>query len=319
MVGGIRSASSASVEFGYEKLATFQTETTQYNLFGRETKVSGLEFRNNQQPLGQLNTPQITDFLYNKNEGSCSVDYVLSNPWIFSSILNKWYSSSGTYVHIWSSDPTLNTNAKVPISETLRIIARLGSGNVSKLALGAVCSSLSMRSAIDQPITVSQSFLWGKESIGALNPSVSTDNAAFIPHNFVNGQVQLPDATPITDVQSFNMTIDNGYTLLTGFNSANAVDLYSKLFNITGTVNLALQNATYLNDVVNRGPVASLSFTITDANNTLKILLGQVSLSNDKWDGLTPAELLTEEFNFQAQSITITATTTTDDPNAAAY
>lgn len=319
VAGNIRSASSVSAEFGYETLTTFQTETTVYNLFGKKVVVGGLDFTNNQEALGQLNTPQITDFLYNSNRGSCSIDYVLSNPWVFSSVLNKWYTSSGSFIHTWSSDPSLNTNAKVPRSVSLKFIARLGAGNVSKLALGALCSSMSIRAAVEQPVSVSQSWIWGKETVGSLNTSVATENAAFVPHNFVNGQVQLPDATPITDVQAFNLTIDNGYTLLAALNSANAQDLYSKIFTLTGTVNLALQNATYLNYVVNRGPVASLSFTITDSNNTIKILLGQVSLSNDRWDGLSPGELLTEEFNFTAQSITVTATTSTDDPNAAAY
>ena len=312
---GIRSASSVSAEYGFEGAASFKTETSVYNLFGREQKVSGLTWRNNQQPLGQLNTPQITDFLYNRNEGSCTIDYIMSNPWIFSSVLNKWYSNGGAFTTIWSSDPAVNSLAKTPRSETLRFIARLGGGTVSKLALGAICPSMTIKSAIDQPISVQQQFQWGTETVGSTSATPATENAAFIPHNFVNAQVQLPDTTPIADVQSFSLTIDNGYTLLWGMNNAGAVDLYSKLFNITGTVNLALQNATYLNDVVNRGPIATMGLDFADANNTIHIQLNQVSISSDKWDGLQPAELLTEEFDFQAENIKVTATTSTNDPN----
>lgn len=316
---GIRSASSVSAEYGYEAAASFQTETSVYNLFGRETKVNGLDWKNNQQPLSQLNTTEITDFLYNRNEGSCSIDYIMSNPWVFSSVLNKWYSASGSFIHIWSSDPTLNTLAKTPRSETLRFIARLGSGNVSKLALGAICPSITIRTGIDQPVAISQQFNWGKETVGSTGTTPASENAAFTPFNFVNAQVQLPDLTPIADVQSINMTIDNGYTLLGVLNSANAGDLYSKLFSITGTVNLALQDATFLNDVVGRAAVATMGIDISNGSQTVHIQLNRVGLSSDKWDGLVPADLLTEEFAFQAQDIKVTSTTTIDDPNAGAF
>lgn len=316
---GIRSASSVSVEYGYEGASTFKTETSVLNSFGREVKVSGLTWKNNQQPLGQLNTPQVTDFLYNRNEGSCSVDHVLSNPWIFSSILNKWYSNSGSgpTTTIWSSDPSVNPLAKTPRSVSLLFIARLGGGNVSKLALGALNTTMTLKSAIDQPVSVTQQFTWGVETVGTTNDTPAVDNTSFFPLNFVNAQVQLPDTTPIADIQSFNLTIDNGNTLLWGMNNAGPTDLYSKMFNITGTVDLALYGATYLNDVVNRGPVATMGFDFKDANNNeIHVTLNNVSIFSDKWDGLQPVDLLTEEFEFQAENITITATTATvNDPS----
>ena len=316
---GIRSASSFSAEFGYEGAATFGTETSVLNSFGREVKISGLTWKNNQQPLGGLNTPQVTDFLYNRNEGACSVDHVLSNPWIFSALLNKWYSNSGggPYTTIWSSDPALNSLAKTPRSCSLLFISRLGGGNVSKLALGALDTSLTLKSAIDQPVSATHQFTWGLETVGTTSDTPAADNSTFLPLNFVNAQVQLPDTTPIADIQSFNLTIENGNTLLWGMNSAGPTDLYSKMFSITGTVNLALYGATYLNDVVNRGPVATMGFDFKDANNNeIHITLDQVSIYSDKWDGTQPVDLLTEEFDFQAQKIVVTATSNVNDPSA---
>ena len=81
------SASSSYVEYGYEG-STFGSGFVGNGIeFGKEVKVSGLEFKNNQMALGQLYSPEIESFPYDKNEGKCSVDYVVGKPCFLQSIL----------------------------------------------------------------------------------------------------------------------------------------------------------------------------------------------------------------------------------------
>lgn len=102
------SASSVYVEFGYE--GEFGGGSTSFPmLFGKEQKLTSLELNVNQQPLGQLYSPEIECFVYGKNEGSATVEYVLAQPFNLSTIFGAPFSEeTGTtdvFTHEWTSDP----------------------------------------------------------------------------------------------------------------------------------------------------------------------------------------------------------------------
>ena len=62
------SASSSYADYGYESthLGVAGVSTNGIK-FGKEVKVTGLEFKNNQMPLGQLYSPEIESFAYGRN------------------------------------------------------------------------------------------------------------------------------------------------------------------------------------------------------------------------------------------------------------
>src|SRR5207249_2669291 len=111
---------------------------------------------------------------------------------------------------------------------------------------------------------ISHSINWGKEAaLGTtLDPSLPSD--AFTPYNFVNGTLELPSGVTIADLQDFEITFDTGAELLWGHNSANASDTWNKVLNMTGKINLAIQDNTLLNDVMARTPLANLRIFITN-------------------------------------------------------
>lgn len=312
----VRSASSVYVKYGFE--SAFQGGATKVNLFGKEQKASGLDWKVGQQPLGQLNTPEVKDFLYGRNEGNVSMEYVLSNPWFFSSILHDYYmhtESAGVHTYKWSSDPTLNANIKTVKSINLEVgIAGVTTpDNVVRNAKGVICPTLSLRSAIDQPVSVSQSLIWGKEdAVGTtLNSSIPTDSD-FSPYNFVSATLELPNGTVIANVQDFDVSFDTGATLLYQMGSPNASSTYNKILNMTGKINLALLDKTNLNRVVARTPIATLRIFITNglagvSLRSIDILFTSVGLSAHRTSGLTPAEVVLEDFDYQAKNVLVTA------------
>ena len=316
---GIRSASSAYVDYAYE--TTFQGAGATKILFGKEQKASGLEFINNQMPLGQLYTSQITDFLYNRNQGSVTMDYIMSNPWWLTAILNNYTVTGpigGVYSFVWDSDPSVNSNIRTPKTMTLNI-GEAFSPAIVRQALGAVTPTLTIRSAIDNPISISQAINWGLEP----TPTTSLDNSlpvdTFTPYNFVNGTLELPSGVTIADLQDFDITFDTGASLIWGHASPDATDRYNKILNMTGRVQIALKDATLLQDVINRSELATLRIFISNGLSgadlkSIELLFTGVGISSHRTIGLAPGELLLEEISFQCRNILATAKNSISPP-----
>ena len=135
----VRTGAHGTLKYGEE--SSFGGGATATRPFGLQQSVGSLSFKNNQIALTQLNSIEVQSFAYGKNEGSGSVDFVLSSPWVFDAILGgvDTSGSSSDYSHIWDSDSTNltadNTGIKVPKSFDIEVgFASLqfpdGSGNV---------------------------------------------------------------------------------------------------------------------------------------------------------------------------------------------
>ena len=317
----IRSASSAYIIYGYESV--FQGGASIFNLFGKRQNGSGLEWSNNQLALPNLDTPEIKNFLYNKNEGTISMDYVLSNPWWLTAILNDYYNnpvlSNGVYTYQWDSDPSVNLNIKQPKTINIHIGERLDTAEL-RSALGCVTPTLTIKSSINNPIEITQTLDWGKESplSTSLDNSLPTD-ANFTPYSFVHGDFELPNSTILSNVQDFDITFDTGAELIWGHGSPDATDRYNKILNMTGRVQIALKDSTLLQDVINRSELATLRIFISNglsgANlKSIELLFTGVGISSHRTIGLAPGELLLEEISFQCRNILATAKNSISPP-----
>lgn len=309
----VYSAASAAITVGYE--ATFKGGTSVAHQFGKEVKGNGLKFENSQQALGQLYTREITDYLYGKNIGNVTMEYVLSNPWFFTSLFNDpvQTTTTPTWTYVWSTDPTLQ-NGIIRQAKTMNlVIAENRITSEVRNAKGAITTNLTIKAALDQPINVSQSITWGHEdAITTSFPVSLPTDEGFTPMNFVNATIEAPIGSALAVVQDFDLTIDTGQELLWGTGSADASDVRVGLFNITGKINKAKQTSDFLNDVMGRAPIASLRIFISNglsAGNlkSIEILLTNVGFSSHETNGLTPAELILEGLEFQAERCQVTA------------
>lgn len=99
----VRTGASAYIKYGKE--ATFGGGALETRVFGLDEKLTGITWKNNQIPIPVLNDIEIGCFAYGKNEGSMSVEFVFSNPWIFDIILDEVETtgSASDYTHNWSS------------------------------------------------------------------------------------------------------------------------------------------------------------------------------------------------------------------------
>jgi len=308
----VRSGASSYVAIGWE--SSFGGGASNVQLFGKDQKLNGVEYSNNMQALPQLYTPEVKDFLFGRNSGSCSIEYVLSNPFQFTSILHEPVSEvlgSGITTRTWSSDPDTNGNIRKIKSMHLEVGSILADENVVRNAKGVLTQSLNLKTGIDQPVQCTQQLVWGiEDAIGTtLNGSLPTDSG-FSPYNFVETTVEMPNATVIATIQDLDLTFNINAELLYGLGAANAVDGYRKLFEVTGKINLAFKNKTHLDQVRNRTELATLEVTLTNGLSgtdlrSIVLLFTGVGLSRHGVPTTSPTEVLYQEFDFQCRSTSV--------------
>lgn len=309
-----RSASSVYAEYAFEDSFGGGATTSTPIQFGKEVKITGLEFKNNQQPLGDLYSPEIQTFAYGKNEGKCSAEFVLSNPWFFESILDSATSAldSGTlYTHTWSSSGTT--------SKTINSMALKFGFDVStdylRLPVGAVCPSLSIKMALNETVKITQELIWGEETVNqTFSEPDGTALAGEIPYTFVHAQITSPlTGSTLATVQTFDLNINSNAELVYGFNSANSEDVYRKILEITGKIGVTLKSSAFLEDVFGRAE-SSNDLTVTLSNGASGNALREIvmtfsgcSFSTHNTTGIEPGELVIENIDFQCRTASVVA------------
>lgn len=320
------SGNSALLAFGYE--STFKGGASLTRLFGHEQKVSTLEYSNSQQPLSQIYTPEVCEFVYNSIRGSATVEYVLGNPFVFTALLNNPTTTgpvSSIYTHTWTSNPTTNTNIRQVKSMHVEFYLQGSLNNIDRNAKGVISPSINIKTAIDQPVQVSQQLAWGYEDTidTSLNATPPTCGGGFTPYTFVNASLKVPISGGfVAGVQSVDLTIDNGAELLYNINAEQsgggqaASEAVNKLLTITGKIQALIQDKDFIDKVVARTEVADLELKFRAGSGVnekiITITLTGVGLSRHGTSGFAPGEILMEELDFQARRIDIVATNSND-------
>jgi len=314
-----RTASSAYVEYGYE--TSFGNGGIDAPLvFGREQKAVGLEAINNQIPLGQLNSPEIECFVYGRNEGKVSMEYVLSNPWIFTSLLGQPVETGAStpFTNTWDSRPSTPPVGQIRDIESLFLeIGFEGiTGNVVREISGVVSPSMALRMSINEPIRVTQELIWGQDSVNTtLDTSVSA-KGDFTPYVFANASLQLPSGTSVATIQDLDLNLNSNAELLYELGKANSVDAYRKILEMTGKINLTMKDKTNIDRIFARTEILTMKVFITNgltgsSKKDITIDFRGVGLSLHSNSGIEPGELVLENVDFQCRSVTITAVSDT--------
>jgi len=320
-----KSASSVYVEYAYEtggfgSGANLNTPI----IFGKEVKGSGLEFKNNQIPLGQLYTPEIESYAYGKDEGKVSMEYVLSNPWFFESILGTATSvdidgaGAGTlYSHTWDSDPNVDSTIRDINSMALTFGFNVNN-NFLRIPVGVICPSLSMKMALNETIKVTQELIWGEETVNQTfaNPD-GTPLAGEIPYTFVNAEIISPlTGNTLATVQTFDLNMNTNAELVYEFNQSTSTGAIRKILELTGKVSITLSDSTMLEEVYGRAESANdLVVTLTnlpetgntDPQRSIKMTFSGCSFSTHNTTGIEPSELVIENMDFQCKHVTVVA------------
>lgn len=317
-----RSASSVYVEYAYEDPADFGSGASgNYPInFGKEVKATGLEIKNNQQPLGQLYTPEIESYAYGKIEGKVSMEFVLSNPWFFQAILdtaNSQTAGGALFSHTWDSDPTISGSTIKQLNPlALRIGYDVATDDFIRLPVGVVCPTLSFKMALNETIKVTEELIWGEETTtNTFAEPDATPLAGEAPYTFANAKITDPlTGTTLATIQLFDLNINSNAQLLYEFNDAKSVDSWRKILEMTGKVTITVKDSSFIDSVVNRGETSNdMIVTIDnklsgDSERKIIMTFNGISFSSHNNTGIEPGELVLENMDFQARSVTVVAT-----------
>jgi hypothetical protein len=312
-------ASSVFAEYCFEANGSFGAggSLNKPIQFGKEVKISGLEFKNNQMALGQLYSPEIETFAYGKSEGKCSAEYVLSNPWFFKSVLGTPVptNAAGLYTYTWSSTPTSSNYMRNIHSMALRLGFDIES-DYKRTALGVVCPSINLKMALNETIKVSQELIWGSETVnqtmGASQGVEMTGGST--PYTFVHAAITSPlTGSTLATVQSFDLNINSNAELIYQMGQSGSADAYRKILEMTGKISLVLKNSAFLESVYGRaGTSNDLVVTISNGGSgtalrSIVMTFTGCSFSGHTTNGVEPGELLLEDVDFQCKHVDVVA------------
>ena len=335
----VRTGAFAYLKYAYETV--FQTAVTATKKFGLQDRVSSWTLTNNRINLAQLNQIEPEAFAYGQQQGSLSVGYVLSNPWIFGSIYGTpsvGSVSNGVATH--SYPHTTNGQPKNVRSATVEIAFDAGSGSnedIVRTLKGCVTNSLALSTTVGQTVDVTQEMTYGKEDAPALTFSAgsapSLPSSEF-PYTFAHAKLRVagdPSGTGdandgvIAQVQDLDITFTQNSDMLWGLNDHQAAATYRRVLDITGRFRASWLDKTRLEDVLNQvkaGTSGNFAETVgntieleivfdngqTGANKkTITILGTGLAPTNINITGIEPVEPVFEEIEWQVKSCTVSA------------
>lgn len=317
-----RSGTSALLAYGYE--STHGGGASLTRMFGKDQRVSGLEFSNGQIPLPNLYTPEYESFAYGKNHGGCTIDYKLSTPHVLTAILNDYSVSeaAGVYTYTWTSNPS--DNEDIRCAKTMHIEFWIkgctGDAGIDRNAKGVISPTFNLKTAIDQTVDITQTFEWGIEDTvdTTLNATPPTDS--FVPYSFVSCTIKQPvSGGTLAGVQSVDINFDTGAELLYQINgTGNANDSATKILNMTGKLNMTVINKDMLQRVIDRTEVADMELKVTNGltgvnKKEIVFTWTGIGLSKHNNPTIAPDEIVLQDIDFQCRRLVVVATNGIDD------
>ena len=314
----VRTGSSTYVKYGWE--SSYGGTATIDKKFGLQDSLSSWTLTHNRMDLPALNQLTVDEYAYGQQQGSIGVDFTLSNPWIFKSIL-------GTASDSGSSDPYTHTfpHATNGINKTPTTFSvEVGfddSTNIVRTLKGCVTDSLAINTSVGDLVSATISATYGKEDAPSTSLSAPSKPVVEFPYTFAHARLKWSGST-VAQVQDLSLTIAQNTTLLYGLNSHQAVDSYRQLLDITGSFRASLVNKDLLENMLEQVKAGSSSGTYSstvggspeleilfskDSGEEIKITGTGLAPSDLAWDGIRPNEPVFENVNWRFKSITIAA------------
>ena len=320
----IRTGASAYLKYEYE--TSYATGGTPNKKFGLQDRLTNWSLTHNRIDMPRLNQTTIHKYAYGQQNGSLSVGFVLSNPWIFRSVYGASPAppspSSGVYTHTFGATQPKNVDS---------LVCEIGydgdSADIVRTVRGCVVNSLGISTSIGETVGCSVDMTYGKEiapstTLGTA-PSEPTEEFAY---TFAHGKVTV-GGNVIAQVQDVDMTFAQNPDLLYGIGSNHAVSTYRRVFDLTGRFRASLLNKNLLEGVlaqigqntsttaeetIGGSPELELVFqsTASTTQNEVKITGTGLAPTDLSITGIEPVEPIFEEINWRVKSAIVACKTT---------
>jgi len=243
----VRTGAFGYVQYGRE--STFGTLATCIDkVFGLEQKVTNWNITNNRMALTALNQVTPAVFAYGTTRGSLGIDFVLSNPWFLSTLFDDVCTAAcmptaGSHTHTYSICDKLRTPVSVEIG------VEEGATDITRQLVGGVVNSISLRSAIGEPIRGSADISYSDEiECGLTIDATPSSDLCNFPYTFAYGNLTTTAGT-IAEIQSFDINMNQNSDLLYTHNTSVAADGFRKLMEVTGSFTASYLDVELLRDI----------------------------------------------------------------------
>tara|TARA_R110000744_G_scaffold5573_4_gene19865 strand:- start:2374 stop:3336 length:963 start_codon:yes stop_codon:yes gene_type:complete len=319
----VRTGAHAYIKYGFE--TAYAVSTTVNKRFGLQDKMSSLSLTNNKVDLNKLNQLTVDRYAYGQQQGTASTSFVLSNPWIFGSVL-------GTPVQGGSAGSRTYTYADATLNKEVRTIqVEMGiedSTNMVRKLKGGIVGSLGVSTSVGGLVDCSCDITYGQETAPSVTLGVPTLPSVESPYTFAHAELTF-GGIPVIQCQDASINLTQNAELLYGLNSHAAKDAFRKLLSITGSFKASWVDKVLLEHLLDQlladgtgetiGGSAELEFKLTftkSATESITINCYGLTLNDLALSGLEPVEMLFSEANWTAKTIKVVANSTMEGENA---
>ena len=333
----VRTGASSYVRYDWED--TFGTSAfndSTHKAFGLNARLGSWTLGHSPKDLNRLNQVEVAQYAYGQQTGSLSVDFVLSNPWIFRALYGAQATTgSGPYVHTWGTTGDVS-GAKTITPFSVEIGFAAEDANIVRAATGCILNSLSIGATIDGTVDCSADITYGNETDNGTtyHASPPNDDVNF-PYTFAHGSLHWygddgadtdSDNSKVAELQSANVTFSQNPALLYTVGSHKAVSSFRRVFDITGNFQASWVNNKKLLQLLDQiekpntssiregvaGAAVDAILTFDNggtgtAKKSITIKLSGVRPDSISIDGIVPVEPVFETINWRAKTASVIA------------
>ena len=324
----VRTGAHAYIKYDFE--TAYGSGATPNKSFGLQDKMSSLTLTNNKVNLAKLNQNTVDRFAYGQQQGTASLSFTLSNPWLFGMVLSPPVSSTGSspYTHTWQN------STLAPEARTIQIEVGVDdSTNMVRTLKGGIVGSLGITTSVGGMVDCSADVTYGQESAPTAPSSVTapTKPTQQSPYTFAHAELTFA-GTVVAQCQDVNLNLAQNAELLYGLNSHAAVDAYRKVLDITGSFKATWKDKVLLEhlldqlladgsgETIGAGSNAELEFKLTftksATNEMITINCYGLTINDLGISGLEPVEVLFSDVSFTAKTVKVVAKSTMATENS---
>ena len=285
--------------------------------FGLQDKMSSLTLTNNKVNLAKLNQNTVDKFAYGQQQGTASVSFTLSSPWIIGSILGT-PTKAGTTPFTYTYPQTSG------LPKTARTIqVEVGydglAADIVRTLKGGIVGSLSISASVGGLVDCSADITYGVETAPSPNLTAAPSKPAEeFPYTFAHAELYFAGAL-VAQCQDASLSLAQNAELLYGLGNHSAATAYKRVLDITGSFKASWLNKNLLDDLLAQiatvpqetvGGGATefrLTFEKSSAEKIVITLTG-LAINDHGVSGLEPVEPVFEDINWTAKTISVVAT-----------
>ena len=324
-MASIRTGASAILKYGYESSYAVDSPTCDKK-FGLNDSVTSWSLTTNRIDLASLNQVEYADYAYGQQQGSLSVGFTMSNPWIFRSVFGAPTVSTNTFTYGTASGGEYRA-AKDLAGNTVAVQIGVDGSDVDvvRTCQGGVVNSLGLSTSIGNTVQGSIDMTYGKEVASSQTlVAAPTKPTNEFPYTFAHGELIIKgDGTAgngvIQQLQDVDITFAQNSNLLYQVGQNAAKDAYRQIFDVTGRFRAAhlgkdfhdhmiaqLAGGSYSETV---GGTVEFKLSFVQTAGTKEIVIKGTGLSPTDYSisGIVPVEPIFEDITWRIKSCQVVA------------